>query len=170
MPGHIYTHLSPNGASHPGLDFGLSFVFGSFVISIFSMLSVALSQTLFSYGKRPRLGVSFPNFSQTPFPGGTRGFAVLTFFSSSCSFFLQFCVLTVYPRLSFTTGYVDSGTLWISLRRSNNLRADRQIRAGLELLSVNMRSTAVQCRAASHALSFVTDGRRFKAFPIGAFW
>ena len=120
MPGHIYTHLSPNGASHPGLDFGQSFVFGSFVISIFSMLSVALSQTLFSYGKRPRLGVYFPNFSQTPFP-------VLTFFSSSCSFFCSFCVLTVYPRLSFTTGYVDSGTLWISLRRSNNLRADRQI-------------------------------------------
>lgn len=127
MPGHIYTHLSPNGASHPGLDFGQSFVFGSFVISIFSMLSVALSQTLFSYGKRPRLGVYFPNFSQTPFPGGTRGFAVLTFSRRPAVFFCSFCVLTVYPRLSFTTGYVDSGTLWISLRRSNNLRADRQI-------------------------------------------
>lgn len=65
------------------------------------MLSVALSQTLFSYGKRPRLGVYFPNFSQTPFPGGTRGFAVLTFFSSSCSFFLQFLRSDGVPTVEF---------------------------------------------------------------------
>lgn len=94
MPGHIYTHLSPNGASHPGLDFGQSFVFGSFVISIFSMLSVALSQTLFSYGKRPRLGVYFPNFSQTPFP-------VLTFFLVVLQFFLQFLRSDGVPTVEF---------------------------------------------------------------------